>query len=225
MRNCNNCFDGHYNLSERGEELFCGDSFFEEKVDPTNTCESHRYIPGMEEDKNYVFYDESFLAPGYIIVNMSGEIVNKFFKIYTINQNGFPTFAISAFSKDFKENPEENFSSISFSFRDIEDNENGLYEIFTKLCLELNNEKLYSIDLVNHGKNHLEMSYEVAVTTLKLSRDNYYGDQFYNDYINIILGDDFTCKNYESFVRLFNELKERSIIKKENIDIKKLILK
>ena len=88
MRNCGNCYNGHYNLSERGEEMYCDESeFMEEDVKENDCCIDHRYYPGMEESRYYLFYDASYMGPGYLIasigdgkVNMIGNIIENMFK-------------------------------------------------------------------------------------------------------------------------------------------------
>ena len=53
-RCCDNCFHGHYNLSERGEEIYCTENgYSKELVTPEYVCESHEYIQGYEEGVEY----------------------------------------------------------------------------------------------------------------------------------------------------------------------------
>ena len=48
---CGNCFHGHYNLSERGEELYCTENGYSEvDVDPNYRCKEHVFEEGYEED-------------------------------------------------------------------------------------------------------------------------------------------------------------------------------
>ena len=83
MRTCENCYYGSFNLSERGEELYCAEPGFpEEPVDTSDCCDDHIYYPGTEEENNCVFYDESYIAPGFLIVNYKAGKMSKFLKFY-----------------------------------------------------------------------------------------------------------------------------------------------
>ncbi len=53
---CGNCFHGHYNLSERGEELYCTENGYSEvDVDPNYCCEEHIFEEGYEEEMLKLF--------------------------------------------------------------------------------------------------------------------------------------------------------------------------
>ncbi len=225
MRNCRNCYNGHYNLSDRGEELYCDESeFMEEQVEEENNCEYHRYYPGTEEEKNYVFYDETYIAPGYLIVNVKNGKMDKFLKFYNASQDGFPLLGVRAYSTSAKEDPEEDFSSIDFSFRDLEDNENGLFKLFSGLCNDLSGERIFAIDSFAQGKNNLKLDSNLRVTRITLYKDTYHGTQQPCDYIDILMGDEYTCDDYDSIIKFWQGLSKISVKKISSEEVKKLIL-
>ena len=68
---CGNCFHGHYNLSERGEELYCTENGYSEvDVDPNYCCEEHQFEEGYEEDMLRLFEIKKLLS----IINYTIEI-------------------------------------------------------------------------------------------------------------------------------------------------------
>lgn len=225
MRNCGNCYNGHYNLSDRGEELYCDESgFMEVDVKEEENCEYHRYYPGTEEEKNYVFYDESFIAPGYLIVNIKNGKMDKFLKFYNASQDGFPLLGVRAYSKSAKEDPDEDFSSIDFSFRDLEDDENGLFKLFTNLWYDLVGERIFAIDSFAQGKNNLKLDSNSRVTKITLYKDTYHGTQHPCDYIDILMGDEYTCDDYDSIIKFWQGLSKICTKKISSDEVKKLIL-
>lgn len=153
MRNCDNCIFSSLALDcNTGiETLYCNEIEYEFEVKTTDTCEEHQYIEGLEEEKNYILYDEKYLGPGYFIINIQNNEINKFIKIYTTNNDGFPHYNIRAFSTDAKDKPEETFAIIEFTFRDIEDYKNGLFEAFNNLFKNING-NIETIDSRQQGK-------------------------------------------------------------------------
>lgn len=225
MRNCDNCYNGHYNLSEIGEEMFCDESeFMEEEVKEDGSCEYHRYYPGTEEERNHIFYDDSFIAPGYLIVNVKYGKVNKFLKFYNASQDGFPLLGVRAYSIDATENPNEDFSSIDFSFRDIEDDENGLYNLFYELCNNLSGERIFAIDSFAQGRNNLKLDSNTKVTIITLYKDTYHGMQHPCDFIDILMGDEYTCDDFDSIFKFWSGLSKICTKKISSDEVKKMIL-
>ena len=207
MRNCGNCYNGHYNLSERGEEMYCDESeFMEEDVKENDCCIDHRYYPGMEESRYYLFYDASYMGPGYLIASIGDGKVNGFIKLYTITDGGFPFFAARAYIEGSTEDPDKNFSTMSFTFRDMEDDENGLYEAFTNLSTSLGGEKLRTIDPKRQGRNNIGLSSSSKTTTMTLSKDTYCGTQHPSKFIDILLGDEYSCEYYYDLIRFYRSL-------------------
>lgn len=218
MRTCDNCFSGHYNLSDRGEEMFCDESeYMEEKTNPNDICEYHRFYPGMEEEKNIVLYDENYLGPGFLIVKLKDNKVIKFIKLYMINEAGFPNFAIRAFSKDL------NNCEIEFDFRDLEDFDNGLFKTVTQLCYKLSNKPIVNIDKSSHGENSFELTTNGRVTKWTFKKDIYGDNTRLKDGVDIYIGDDCTCPNYDAICDFYNALCKLDIKKTTTDDIKCLL--
>ena len=94
---------------------------------------------------------------------------------------------IRAYSADAQENPNEEFSSIDFSFRDLEDDENGLFKLFSALCSDLSGERIFAIDPFAQGKNNLKEDSNLKVAKITLNKDNYHGIQHSCDYIDILM--------------------------------------
>ena len=233
MRNCGNCYDGHYNLSDRGEEMYCDETgYSEEDVSVEEGCEWHRFIPGCEEEKNYILYDESYLGPGFFVINENKEgQIQKWLKIYPVNAGGFTSYSIRAFSVDGRDKPNEEFNTFHFTFRDIEDEENGLYEAFTNLCVRLNGSKVETIDKFSQGRNHFCLKENGKVTTFSISKD-IYGIKEPSNFIDIYIGDYFTCENWDAVSRFYVDLavpyssKLQKTVKPQKVteeDIKRLL--
>lgn len=225
MRKCGNCYNGHYNLSNRGEEMYCDESeFMDEDTEEEKCCEYHRYYPGLEEEKNYLFYDEAYLAPGYLIVNMKNGQMNKFLKICNVSENGFPLFDIRAYSSELKEDSNERFSKIDFTFRDLEDEDNGLYKCFKKLYYGLLGKSVNSVAPVSEGNSNFKLDFNSRVTTMTISKDIYKGLQHPTDYIDILVGDEVTCDNYQAMLKFYQELSAICVNKLSCEEVKELLL-
>lgn len=225
MRCCENCYNGHYNLSERGEELVCDNNEFQEEyVREEHVCDCHRFISGMENEKNYLFYDENYIAPGYLIIHKVDNEITKFFKIYITNNNGFPSFSVSAFSIESKDKPEQEFNTITFDFRDIEDDTNGLYKVFTDLCYKLSSKKIFSIDKILHGSNNFSLEENGNITSIIFCKDVWNGRQHPTDFASVDVGDNYICEEYEIISKFYKDLSLLPATKLEESDIKKMLL-
>ncbi|MGM9877640.1 MAG: hypothetical protein ACI33S_03225 [Bacilli bacterium] len=192
----------------------------EKDIEKGNSCEYNR----LYDDKNYVFYDDTYLGPGYLIVNIKNRRVNKFLKIYSTNDNGFPLFAIRAYSLEIEENFDEEFSSIDFIFENLEDDETGLYDIFAKLAHNLEGKSIFSINPLSQGKNNLKLYTNTEITKITLSKDNYNGNQHPIDYIDILIGDELSCDNYYAVLDFYNEISRICMNKFSLDEVKKLVL-
>ena len=225
MRKCGNCYYGHFNLSERGEEMFCTESgFMEEWVDENSCCDSHIFETGYENEKNYLLYDDEYLGPGYFIINKKNNEINKFLKIYIMNSfGGFPSFGLRAFCIDAEDKAEMKFNNIEFTFRNLEDDDNGLFEIFTNLCYNLNGSIVPTIDQKGQGENNFKLETDSKITRLIISKDVYKGDQHPTDFIDINIGDDYSCQNYEAIMELYNRLVSLNPLSIKKQDIKQLV--
>jgi len=222
MRNCDNCYCGSYGLDcNTGiETLYCCENKYEYEVDSSDVCESHQFIDGLGNERNYLLYDNSYLGEGYFIINeIEGKIV-KFLKIYITNSNGFPDYNLRFFSVDGRDNPDCEFNSIEYVFRNMEDDE--LYNVFLKLSKDVDN-KLETIDETIQGRNNVLLSSGSGIVKLVASKDVYRGKQHPSDFIDINLGDNYTCKNYVAVNLFYNSLAKLCTKTAKEHDIKKLI--
>ena len=224
MRTCKNCYNGHYNLSNRGEEMYCDESdYSEDIVSEEKSCDLHRFEPGYEEEKNYIIYDETYLGPGFFIVNKQGNEIVKYLKVFIMNKQGYPNYGLRAFSIHAKDNPDDEYNTIDFTFRDLEDDENGLYQVFTKLCINLNGETIETIDKFYQGRNHFSLNENSRVVTFSIAKD-VNGVKDATDFIEINIGDDMTCRNYTAIAEFYNHLVNSQVKNATEKEIKQLLL-
>lgn len=205
MRTCGNCYNGHFNLSDRGEEMYCDESGYDEvTVLAEESCEDHRYLDGYEEEKNYIFYDETYLGPGFFIINKQEDEIAKYFKIYIMNNQGFPSYGIRAFSTE-KNKAEDDFETIKFTFRDIEDYENGLYKAFIDFYYALHEKTIETIDKFNQGRNQFCVGKNNHLVALFVTKD-IHGVKDATNFIDINIGDNVTCENYMAIANFYKQL-------------------
>lgn len=222
MRKCDNCSFGSYGLDCKTgiETLYCKESDYEHEVKQDDVCIQHQFIDGYENEKNYYFYDATYLGPGIFIINECNNEIIKYFKIYIMNDSSYPNYAIRAFSKEGKDLPDEEYNNIEFIFRNREDDE--LFNILSILSQNING-AITTIDELEQRKNHLSISSDKNIIKLTISKDIYGGKQHPSNFIDINLGDNDTCQNYYAINELYNSLIE---LCKQNIkedDIYKII--
>ena len=103
--------------------------------------------------KNYVLYDDTYLGPGIFIINKENNKIVKFLKIYIMSNYGFPNYGLRVFSINNNDNLKQEYSVINFNFTKTDDIKNNLYKIFYNLCIDLNGEKIETIDRFKQGQN------------------------------------------------------------------------
>ena len=138
MRKCYNCIDSCTITRDGEDKLYCmptTDDSFVVEIEDNHVCESHRYRKGKSDEKNYLVYDEELTGPGFFILHKRGDEIKKAIKI----------------SRDIESDKFtiERFGDVIFSFRDIEDDENGLFNAFSRF--EKNIDKSYGIGMDNNG--------------------------------------------------------------------------
>lgn len=225
MRCCDNCIYGSYGLDcNTGiESLYCGIYNYEYEVLPSEVCKEHQYIEGLSNEKNYILYDDKYLGEGYFIINEVDDKIVKFIKIYIINNDGFSHYALRAFGVNGKDNPDNNYTNIEFAFRSTEYFDNGLYNIFLELAKSVRS-NITSIDEHYEGKNNISFSLEDKdIVRVIASKDIYRGKQHPTDYIDINVGNNYTCTNYEVINKFYNMLSELYCNKSKNSDIKRIL--
>lgn len=174
-------------------------------------------------EKNYVLYDDKYLGPGYFIINEVDDKIIKFIKIYTINNDGFPYYCLRAFGVDAKDNPNTDYTNIEFTFRSAEDYDNGLYNIFIELVRNVKG-NITTIDEHYEGNNNISFSLsDKGTVRMVVSKDIWKGKQHPTDFIDINIGDNYTCVNYEVVNKFYNSLLELSCNKTNNNDIKRIL--
>lgn len=206
MRNCLNC----YNY----ENFYCNEKL--NNINPYYCCDNHRFNRGEEEEKNYIFYDEDYLASGFFIVNIENGIIKKFLKFYRTEINEYYTYGIrvSDFNKYYDN--EYDFHIIDFIFRDLEDYENSLYKIFNSLSNNIFGKTIKSMD----NNNSFKIINNNGNIKLLVYKDIYNMSNF----TDIVIGNKWTCECFNAFDKLYNELENACSLEKNNNEIKKLLL-
>ena len=225
MRKCDNCIYGSYGLdcNTGTETLYCGIYGYEYNVIPSGLCTHHQYIDGMSNEKNYVLYDDKYLGEGYFIINEINNKIRSFMKIYTINNDGFPHYCLRAFGIESRDNPNSDYTNTEFVFRSTEDFDNSLYKVFLEFAKNVNG-NIVTTDEYLEGKNNISfiLNYK-GIIRMVVSKDIWRGKQHPTDFIDINIGDNYSCVNYESINKFYNMLSEVCFDKSKDSDIKKIL--
>jgi len=157
-----------------------------------------------KRDDCYLFYDKKYIAPGYFITNVrNGKIVN-FLKIYITNNYGFPEFAIRAFEVNSRnDSPEQEFNNIVLNFK--EEFNSDLFKIIEKLSSQLSG-KVSSISKSHHGRNNFYLEKTPDGINMIFAKDVYKGTQHPTRFVDINIGDNYTCDNYEAILSFYKDL-------------------
>lgn len=225
MRKCDNCIYGSYGLdcNDGTEALYCGIYGYESDVMPGYMCPDHQFIDGLGNEKNYILYDDTYLGKGYFIINEINNKIKKFIKIYTINNNGFNHYCLRAYGIESRDNPNSDYTNIEFVFRSMEDFSNGLYNVFLELVKNING-NITTTDEYYEGNNNISFILnDKGIIRIVISKDIWRGRQHPTDYIDINIGDNYTCKNYEAINNFYNMLSELSCDKTVNNNIKRIL--
>lgn len=225
MRCCDNCIYGSYALdcNNGTEAMYCGIYEYENELKPNDVCSEHQFIDGLSNEKNYVLYDDKYLGEGYFIINEVDDKIVKFMKIYTINNEGFPHYCLRVFGIESKDNPDSDYTNIEFTFRSTEDFDNGLYNIFLELTKNISG-RITTIDEHYQGKNNISFLLgDKDIVRMIISKDVWRGRGHPTDFIDINVGDNYTCVNYEYINKFYNMLSEVCSNKTNNNDIKRIL--
>lgn len=172
------------------------------------------------KNKNYIFYDENYLAPGYLIVNVEESKVKRFLKIYNESTYGTPLFGIRAYLIDSHDDLDKEYNAIEFSFK--EDDE--LYNCFSGLCDNLKGEKVFSTNVSHHGKNHFKLENENGIIKMIVEKDVLGGTQHPTSYIDISIGDEYSCKFYNEILKFYLTLTKMETHELSSYDVEKMLL-
>ena len=170
--------------------------------------------------ENYLLYDDTYLGPGYFIISKENKEIRKFLKIFIMNEQNCPSYGLRAFGVDGKDNPNNDYTIIDFSFP----KDTNLYNIFYKLFLSLNGKDINTIDKFNEGNNHFSLKEVNEAVILSIYKD-IYGINEVSDFIDLNLGDDLTCPYYAEIATFFNDLAKANVKKANEEDIEELRLK
>lgn len=157
-----------------------------------------------KKNDSYLFYDEMYMGPGYFVSNIrNGKIVN-FFKIYITDNYGFPSFSIRASSVNSKkDSDEQEFNDIVLNFKEEFNSE--LYKVIDKLYNNLSG-KINSISKSHHGRNHFYLEKNDDGINMIFNKDVYKGTQHPTRFVDINIGDNYTCDNYEAILSFYKDL-------------------
>lgn len=157
-------------------------------------------------EKNYILYDDKYLGEGYFIINEVDDKIVKFIKIYTINNDGFPYYCLRVFSVDAKDASDSDYTKIEFNFKSAEDLDDGLYNVFLELAKSVRG-NITSIDEHYEGKNNISFSLDdKGIVRMIVSKDIWRGRGHPTDFIDINIGDNYTCVSYEAVNKFYNSL-------------------
>ncbi len=87
----------------------------------------------------------------------------------------------------------------------------------------MNGKKVETIDKFYQGRNNFSLKEENNIVTLSIFKD-VYGVKDATDFVDINIGDETTCDNYQAIITFYNDLLKSNIKESTEEDIKKLVL-
>ena len=190
MRKCNNCIDSCIIKKENEDSLYCMPldiAGYMEKVMDYDVCEYHRYKDATEDEKNYVLYDVEANKEEIFVVHKEKDTIDKFFRITELENDSFKI---------------EKFGSVIFTFRNGEDNQNGLFDTFSELTQK--------IDDADMG---LKISVDRPIARFTITKDIVIdSNNKYHDSISYIF--DSLCESIEKMSKEDKEVINEKIKKK-----------
>ncbi len=128
MRKCGNCINGCYNYVNDTEEFLCGiDRYNEKKVNEADVCEYHNYIPSEKKEDNVLVFDGGgkFGNTGLVLLHRIDDRIDKICRIYKCEDSYSKYFRFETISNCVDR-------SYMFTFRSVDDDENGLFYAFAE---------------------------------------------------------------------------------------------
>ncbi len=162
---------------------------------------SKRDLYEYPNKKNYVVYDKDYLAPGYVIFRDDN---NQFSKIYTDNTFGFNNYHLIARDISVDE-PNQQFRKIIFQAEDGD----PLYLLLQSLFDDIQEQHIPTIDKSKQGNNYFKVEKSKRGYNLIIAKDVYGVDKA-TDFINICIGDNYSCRNWENINNFYNNLQKVS---------------
>lgn len=169
-------------------------------------CQSYDALPELET--NYIIYDETYLGPGFFIVNEIDGEVQRFLKIYISNKEGEPFYKIRAY--ELTKNPNEKSNKIRFNLSCYLNKD--LFKIIKELKEKLNIQKIISIDKLHDKNSFIEINIENDAALLTVEKSNNE-----NNFIDISIGNNYSSNYYEIINEFYEELFLLINDKKSNI--------
>jgi len=182
-------------------------------------CESN-FSQEIGKDDIFVLYDDKYFGPGYLIVSKLGDEIIKFIKISTYGEGGFPNIVIRGYEKGKVDIPDVPFRNISIDVQ----KESTLYDVFYNLANSIGNKKIYSSNPTEQGTNHMYVVETSSKVSLNLVKD-VYGVKCATDFVDIFIGDYYSCEEYLHILEFYKNLSTISLGKTNEIDIKQMIKK
>lgn len=154
-----------------------------------------------------VIYDDKYLGEGYFIILEENGEIQKFLKFYQSGEIGFPRFFIRGYEVGAKDREDQLYRDLEFTVSE----ENGdLLESIINLGCNLDGGCSYTIDPDNQGANHLSVVFGEKIS-LVLSKSVYKGHDLSSKFIDIDLGDNYSCENYSAFQKFFRDLSKIAV--------------
>lgn len=232
MKNCANCYwncsniddtvlsDEYYQYEDTNyNEFEIGDCTIQKNPGINSYCPYYSYKNG-ERSIPYVFYDEQYLGPGYFIIYMHDEKIEKFIKISSYGEGGFPFFLIRAFEQGSIDRPNQGFRSLCFpvTFED------PLYNVLGNLKRKLKGKQVKSVDPEKEGMNSLQVMGSEEEMILVVNKD-IYGVREATNYIDISIGDFMTCECYSEMLQFYRDLEQISMGELKQDQLQKIFTK
>lgn len=179
-----------------------GDCMISQKHDENFLCKEYNPIDELEDIK--VIYDDTYLGEGYFITYEIAGTIYKFIKIYTTGYEGFPIFHIRAYERGAKDQCDQILRDIEINV--YSDKNPELYESLVKLNNRLNSKIVITIDPINQGDNHIKVRLQKDYISLIATKNVFKGNFTNADYIDIILGDNYSCEDYNAIQKFYTDL-------------------
>ena len=188
-RNCSNCIDCHHYKFQDEEILKCENNPFSiEEVNNNYVCDNHRFAFNYSQEVNELFYDDSYGGPGFLIITKRNNEIIKYLKLFIINPKGVPKFGINAYDSE-ETDLDDDFTTLSFVFRDIEDNANGLYSAFLEFCESINKDKTHFnvVDNGNTVKLVIAKAKNYKQSSMDINLGDYFSSRCYPEVFNLFM--------------------------------------
>lgn len=179
-------------------------------------CPSHTF----EGEEIHLFYDQKYLVPGFLIITTAHGEMENFMKFGLIDAES-PQFLVRGYEREANDDSDQKFRTIRI---DIEQN-HPLFKPLEILAEKIGDQKVYSIDSYEQGKNNIQIIRNEQYITIELHKD-VFGVRHATNFIDILLGDHDTCPIYKELLSFYKDLSSPSLSVKNTTekDIKRFLL-